>query len=133
MAVVSRTGCGGHLCTPNQACNVPAGLSPGRYRVPIPLPVLAPPNVLPHVAPHLLGCCWWPSHDGGPLTPPVPTSPHFLLSVIICSGGPRGFFGLFFTELVPTPSEQPGRRVHPTFEMLMKVFQKVNGGQRPGD
>lgn len=61
-------------------------------------------------------------------------SPHSVLSVITCSHGPRVFLGPFFTELVPiTPLEQPGRRVHPTFQMLMKVFWKVNGGQRPGD
>lgn len=44
----------------------------------------------------------------------------------------KGFSRSFFL-LVPTPLEQPGRRVHPTFQMLMKVFQKVNGGQRPKD
>jgi len=60
-------------------------------------------------------------------------SPSFLLSVTSCSHGPRVFLSPFYTELVPAPLEQPGRRVHPAFQMLMKVFQKVNGGQRPGD
>lgn len=114
---------------PERACDIPRVLSPGRYRVPKSLAVLAFRKLFLML--HPISC--WPCHDGGPLKSPVPSCSRFLLGIVTCRPEPKVFLRLFFAELVPTPLEQPGRRVHPTFQMLMKVFQQVNDGQRPGD
>lgn len=95
MAIGSRTGCGGHLCPPNQARNIPGGFSPGGYRVPKPVPVLAPQKLFLMLHP-----ISWAIPDGhpvmgDPLHPPFPCPPVFCSASSPATMG-QGFFSVLF-------------------------------------
>lgn len=95
MAIVSRRGRGGHLCPPNQADDVPGGLSPGGYCIPKPLPILAPQKLFLMLHP-----ISWAVADGRPMTgdslhPLFPCPPIFCSASSPAATG-QGFFSVGF-------------------------------------
>lgn len=109
VTVVSTLGCEGHLCPPDETQIIPGGLSPAGYLVPKSLPVLALPKFF-----LLLHPISWDVADGhpmmgDPLHPPFPCPSIVSSGGITCNHGSRVSLGPFFTELVPTPLEEPGQ------------------------